>query len=167
MNALQETFIENRVGMIGKVLGIKFTGTSIEEKEEFFKKHEEKLNATTSNILTSVYDVYAGKVKVFQVNHFEWVAAKSLEDAIKFHLKTTGLDEEEALEDPHEITNLESFKVTLDKMVEGDELYESLGHLQEKYLNSENENTFKVPAIELLFQEWQGEPYLLCSKKHI
>lgn len=161
MSELKEAFLDNRIQMVEQVLGIKFTGISTKEKEDFFKQHEQNLNATTSKILTSMYDVQSGKIKVFQVNHFEWVAAKSMDEAITFYLKSTGLSEE-ALENPVEVEHLETFMITLDRMDKGDEFYGELGHLQRKYLK-DDAATFKVPAIELLCQEWNGEPYIFCS----
>lgn len=165
MSVTQETYLDNRIRMIEQILGIKFTGTSIQDKKNFSKQYEPKQNAVTKKILTSMYDVYSGKIKVFQVNHFDWVAAKSMEDAISFYLQTTGLDADEALEDPVEVEDLKMFMITLDRMEEGNEFYETLSHLQWKYLK-DNAKTFKVPAIELLLQEWQGDPYIFCSTEY-
>lgn len=165
MSITYETFLDNRVRMIEQVLGNKFTGTSTKEKEDFYKQHEQNLNTATNKILTAMYNVHTGKVKVFQVNHFDWVAAESMEEAIAFYLKTTGLNADEALEDPVEIKDLESFMITLDRMDKDHESYGELGHLQKKYLQ-DDAASFKVPAIEILFQEWEGEPYIFCSSEY-
>lgn len=165
MSVLREAFLDNRIRMIEQVLGIKLTGTSNQEKEDFYKQHEQNLNATTDKILTAMYDVHSGKIKVFQVNHFDWVAAESMDEAIAFYFKSTGLDEDEALEDPAEVEDLEKFMITFDRMNKDDEYYQELGHLQRKYLK-DDAAIFKVPAIEILFQEWQGEPYIFCSTEY-
>jgi len=47
-------------------------------------------------------------IKVFMMNDWDWVAAESLEEAIKWYCEECGMPEDEACEDPHGITQARS-----------------------------------------------------------
>lgn len=102
--------------------------------------------------------------KIFKLNECDWVAANTLEEAIEWYLKETGLPEEDALEEPYEIKNPSKIMVTLDKFVD-DGTENKYAALEEKYLK-EGELTYKVPANELLNIEWESKPFIFCSTEY-
>lgn len=79
------------------------------------------------------------EVKVFQINEYDAVAAKTEEQAKEHYLQVTGLDEDEAFLD--EIT-----VVSLDKRVWADESMES-----------------KVAIKNIVEDRWMGEPFIATT----
>jgi len=77
-------------------------------------------------------------VRVYRLNEYDAVAAKSEEQAKEFYLKLTGLDEEEAFEDVS--------IVPMDYMVWTDDT-----------------RTSKISIKDLIENEWEGEPFIAFS----
>lgn len=102
--------------------------------------------------------------KIFRLNECDWVAANTLEEAIEWYLKETGLPEDEALDEPYEVENPSKMMVTMEKIdVYGTE--NKYAALEEKYLKK-GELTYKVPGNELLDVDWEGKPFIFCSTEY-
>ena len=43
-------------------------------------------------------------IKIYYMNDYDWVAASSLKEAVKWYAESYELSEDEACEDPHELT---------------------------------------------------------------
>lgn len=82
------------------------------------------------------------KVKVFQLNEWDGVAAESLEQAKDWYLKTTGLNEEDAFDD-YEANEL---PLTF-------EMWEDETRSKKQTLQSEIEKS------------WEGKPFLIFSSE--
>lgn len=101
--------------------------------------------------------------KIFRLNDCDWVASNTMEEVIEWYLNETGLPEDEALYEQHEVENPDKMMVIMEKL-EGD-MEDKYKMLQEKYLK-DDELTYKVPADELLEIEWEGEPFIFCSTEY-
>lgn len=136
----KEMFLNNRVEMIEKILGIKFTGATIQDKEDFFKQYEQQLNNATGNILASMYDVYSEKLEVFQLCECDAVVAKTLEEAVEWYKGLTGLKDG----DLYEYDEIET--IPLDYKVQ----------------KSETDNEL-ITVREILQEHWNGVPFIAVT----
>lgn len=102
--------------------------------------------------------------KIFNLNDCDWVAANSLEEAIGWYLKETGLPADEALDGPHEVENPSKMMVVMER-IESNKKVNKYAELQEKYLK-EDEDIYEVPANELLAIDWEGKPFIFCSTEY-
>lgn len=165
MNSVIEQSYDGQIKMIRDILGVNFEGTTFEEKEQFVKLHREELNKIVARELDATYEVFTNQVKVYCLNDCDWVAARSMEEAIAWYRENIE-DSEDAIYDEHEVEDLTTFMITLDKLSEDHEDFKHLRHLQRKYSANEDDETFKVPASELLAIEWQGKPCIFASKEY-
>lgn len=112
------------------------------------------------NEAKAMYEVYTNQIKVFQLNDYEWVAAKTLDEAIQWY-KTNVVDDNESIYDVHEIEDLNTFMVVVDGLYTSND--KAYIELKEKYHTNKESHIYKVPAIELLQIEWKGNPYMFAS----
>lgn len=165
MNSALEQSYDGQIKMIRDILGVNFEGEAFEEKEQFVAKHRKELDKIIARELDATYEVFTNQVKVFCLNDCDWVAAKSMEEAIAWYRQNIE-DSEDAIYDEREVEDLTTFMITLEKMSEDNVDFKHLGHLQNKYLDQEADSTFKVPAADLLAIEWRGKPFIFASKEY-
>jgi len=82
------------------------------------------------------------KVKVFQVNECDAVAAFSLEEAKEWYMKETGLDAKEAFYD------YKAEEVPLDKLIWEDETMKN-----------------KISVYQVVQEYWKGQPFIAVSSE--
>lgn len=99
--------------------------------------------------------------KVFRLNECDWVVAERFEEAVKWYIKETGMDNDEAVDEsysPFIVSDLDNFHVIVERY--GNEEFE------DEYLEDEDDSTMSIPANLLLKKEWEGKPYIFCSTEY-
>lgn len=100
-------------------------------------------------------------VKIFKLNDYEWVAAKSFDEAVEWHMKAHRLSFEDSVDPscaPHECSTEMIVNVDMDYVMD--------------YLNEDEVTVadfdprlkcYKVPAHYIIEKDYKGEPFILCS----
>ena len=60
-------------------------------------------------------------MRVFKLNEYDWVAAETMEEAIEWYLKETGLSREDAIDEPEEEEYLDS-KMRVDEAMDSEQI---------------------------------------------
>lgn len=97
----------------------------------------------------------AGDMKVFRMNEFDWVAAKSLDEAVKWYLKEFGLTREEI--EPKEVSLDETMLYPCDRLNESE--LEKSGEFVLFYGEPHVRMTFR----EVLERDKIDEPCVIAS----
>jgi hypothetical protein len=103
-------------------------------------------------------------MKVFRLNDFDWVAAETLENAVDWYVKETGIDKEDALDpayEPHEV----SLKTTVWSSPEDYLTEEEQGYARE-YKKVGNELLAQIPFSRILEKENKSEPFIVASTEY-
>lgn len=58
MNNTREQYLDFNIKLTEQLFGVKFIGSTLEDKEEFVMTYKEQRNKEVQNILTEMYDEY-------------------------------------------------------------------------------------------------------------
>lgn len=101
------------------------------------------------------------ELKVFQLNDYDWVVAKSFDRAVDWYMLKTGLSNGDAVDpscEPHECST---------DMIVNIELDDVMNYLNEDEVSTigfnESLECYQVPAHYLIKKDYKCEPFILCS----
>lgn len=99
-------------------------------------------------------------MKVFRLNDCDWVAAETLDQAVEWYMKETGLDREGALDpahEPHECNLNETIWGTIDYL--NDEEKQQARY----YKEWDGELYARIPFSRIIEKDYKGEPFIIAS----
>jgi len=104
------------------------------------------------------------ELKVFRLNDYEWVVAKSFDRAVDWYMLEHNLSYEDSVDpscEPHECST---------DMIVNVEMEYVMDYLEESEIKSIGFNTsiecYQVPAHYIIKKEYKGKPFVLCSTEH-